>query len=85
MIAMATKQISNLELEIDKLAERFETAKIEEVLEWAADRFAPGLVMTSNFGAEGVVLMDHLARVAPQTPVIYLSKGFQFKATDELK
>jgi len=85
MIAMATKPISNLEFEIDKFAERFETSGIEEVLEWAADRFAPRLVMTSNFGAEGVVLLDHLARVAPQTPVIYLSTGFQFKATDELK
>jgi phosphoadenosine phosphosulfate reductase len=85
MIARATKQPSNLKFEIDNLAERFETAKIEEVLEWAAERFTPRLVMTSNFGAEGVVLLDHLARVAPQTPVVYLSTGFQFNATDELK
>ncbi len=85
MIAMATKQISDSEAEIGKLAERFETSRLEEVLAWASERFAPQLVMTSNFGAEGVVLMDHLARVAPQTPVVYLSTGFQFKATDDLK
>ena len=85
MSEIATKQISNLKFEIDELAERFETSKVEEVLEWAADSFGPQLVMTSNFGAEGVVLMDHLARVAPRTPVVYLSTGFQFKATDELK
>ncbi|MDQ3010576.1 MAG: hypothetical protein M3X11_07730, partial [Acidobacteriota bacterium] len=80
MIAIATKQISNLEFEIGDLAERFETARLEEVLEWAAEQFGSRLVMTSNFGAEGVVLMDHLARVAPRTPVVYLSTGFQFKA-----
>ena len=85
MIAVATKQISVSEQEISKLAEQFETSHLEEVLEWAADRFGLRLVMTSNFGAEGVVLMDHLARVAPRTPVVYLSTGFQFKATDDLK
>lgn len=85
MIAIAKTHSSASEQEISKLAERFETSPLEEVLEWAADRFGPRLVMTSNFGAEGVVLMDHLARVAPRTPVVYLSTGFQFNATDELK
>lgn len=82
---IAAKQISVTEYEIGKLAERFETSRIEEVLSWAVERFSPNLVMTSNFGAEGVVLIDHLARVAPQTPIVYLSTGFQFTATDELK
>ncbi|HMV46706.1 MAG TPA: phosphoadenylyl-sulfate reductase [Blastocatellia bacterium] len=81
----ATKTISVAEYELGKLAERFENRSIEELLEWAAERFAPRLVMTSNFGAEGVVLIDHLARVAPKTPIIYLSTGFQFAETDELK
>src|SRR5262249_8848771 len=41
--------------------------------------------MTSNFGAEGVVLIDHLAHIAPQTPIVYLNTGFQFAETDRLK
>lgn len=73
------------ELEIKELAQQFETATVTELLAWAVQRFAPRLVMTSNFGAEGVVVLDHLARVAPQTPVVYLSTGFQFAATDRLK
>jgi phosphoadenosine phosphosulfate reductase len=73
------------EFEIKQLSRRFETAGIEEILEWAAERFSPRLAMTSNFGAEGVVLIDHLARVAPQTPIIYLETGFQFAETDQLK
>jgi phosphoadenosine phosphosulfate reductase len=84
-MTIATKAISVTEYELGKLAEQFENGGIEELLEWAADRFAPRLVMTSNFGAEGVVLIDHLARVAPKTPVVYLSTGFQFAETDELK
>lgn len=73
------------EFEIKQLSRRFETSGVEEILEWAAQRFAPRLAMTSNFGAEGVVVMDHLARVAPETPIIYLETGFQFAQTDELK
>lgn len=73
------------ETEIAAWADRFETRGVENILQWAAERFAPRLVMTSNFGAEGIVLLDHLMRVAPRTPIVYLNTGFQFKATDELK
>jgi phosphoadenosine phosphosulfate reductase len=73
------------EIEIEQLALRFESSSVEEILEWAVERFAPRLVMTSNFGAEGVVVIDKLARIAPQTPVVYLDTGFQFDETDRLK
>lgn len=81
----AAKQISVREHETNLLAEHFETRSVEEVLEWAVAAHSPKLVMTSNFGAEGVVLMDHLMRVAPETPIIYLNTGFQFAATDDVK
>jgi phosphoadenosine phosphosulfate reductase len=82
---MNNAQIELSEFEIKQLSRRFETARIEEILEWAVERFSPRLAMTSNFGAEGVILIDHLARVAPQTPIIYLETGFQFAETDQLK
>jgi phosphoadenosine phosphosulfate reductase len=73
------------EFEVKQLARHFEAREVDELLEWAAARFAPRLVMTSSFGAEGVVLIDKLSMIAPRTPVIYLDTGFQFKETDELK
>ncbi|HEX5085249.1 MAG TPA: phosphoadenylyl-sulfate reductase [Blastocatellia bacterium] len=82
---MNQAETSLSEFEIKQLSRRFETAGIEEILEWAVERFSPRLAMTSNFGAEGVVLIDHLARVAPRTPIIYLETGFQFAETDRLK
>ncbi|MDX2034249.1 MAG: phosphoadenylyl-sulfate reductase [Blastocatellia bacterium] len=83
MIAVKQRSVSTADIEV--WAERFEGRRVEDLLEWAANRFSPGLVMTSNFGAEGVVLLDHLMRVAPRTPIVYLNTGFQFSATDELK
>ena len=41
--------------------------------------------MTSNFGVEGVVVIDHLSKIAQDTPIIYLNTGFQFRETDLVK
>src|SRR5215475_215518 len=82
---MNLAQTEPSEFEIKQLSRRFESAGIDEILIWAVEKFSPRLAMTSNFGAEGVVLIDHLARVAPRTPIIYLETGFQFAETDELK
>ena len=71
--------------EIQKLAIDFETLDPQEILGWAVDRFAPRVAMTSNFGAEGIVVIDHLRRIAPATPIIYLNTGFQFPETDRIK
>ena len=62
-----------------------QTRSIEETIEWASETFGEGLAMTSNFGAEGIVLIDHLARVAPKIPIIFIDTGYQFAATSELK
>src|SRR5262245_24830146 len=82
---MIDSQSELSEFDIKQLAQRFETARVKEILEWAVERFSPRLTMTSNFSAENVVVIDHLARVAPQTPIIYLETGFQFAETDQLK
>jgi phosphoadenosine phosphosulfate reductase len=71
--------------EIAQLALDFETRSVEELLEWAVAEFSPRLAMTSSFGAEGVVLIDKLTRIAPDVPIIYLDTGFQFPETDDLK
>jgi phosphoadenosine phosphosulfate reductase len=73
------------EAEINEAAASFEESPVETILEWAAAEFGDGLAMTSNFGVEGIVVIDHLRRVAPGTPVIYLNTGFQFRETDLVK
>jgi phosphoadenosine phosphosulfate reductase len=71
--------------EIALLAREFAGRKVEEILEWAVSAFTPRLAMTSNFGVEGVVVMDHLRRIAPDVPIIYIETGYQFAETDRLK
>lgn len=79
-----TKTVTYTDLEIHDLAARFETASLKETLKWAFANFAPRIAMTSSFGAEGVVLIDHLAKLDLQLPVIYLDTGFHFPETHTL-
>lgn len=82
---MTQKQKLLSEFEIRQLARRFETRSVEEILEWAVTFFQPRLVMTSSFGAEGIVLIDKLARIASAIPIIYLDTGYHFPETEQLK
>ncbi len=83
MIEVMTDRLS--EFEIKHLSHHFETRSTDEVLQWAVERFSPRLVMSSGFGAEGVVLIDKLSQIAPRIPIIYLDTGFHFPETERLK
>src|SRR5262245_65798423 len=65
------------EFEIKQLSRRFENAGIEEVLEWAAERFSRRLAMMPSFGAEGVVVIVLLGSVGPRTPIVYTAREFK--------
>ncbi len=78
-------QVILSEVEIEEWARELEGKSVAAILEKAFDRFGARLAMTSNFGAEGVVVIDHLRRIAPRVPIIYLDTGFQFPQTDRIK
>lgn len=81
----ATKTQTLIESDLQYWATHFETKSIEEIMAWAVPQFAPRIAMTSSFGAEGVVLIDHLAKLGVKLPIIYLDTGFHFAETHELK
>lgn len=53
----------------------------EQVLAWAAERFAPRIVFTTAFGAEGCVLLDLIARHRLPIDVVTLDTGLLFPET----
>jgi phosphoadenosine phosphosulfate reductase len=62
-----------------------EKAAPEQILAWAAERFAPRFTMATAFGPEGMCLIHMLSRVAPQTPIFNLETGYQFAETLALR
>lgn len=64
---------------------KLESAQPEEIIAWAAQRFAPYLTMATAFGPEGSVILAMLAEVAPDTYVFNLDTGYQFQETLDLR
>jgi phosphoadenosine phosphosulfate reductase len=61
---------------------RFENETPQALLSWAAERWGSRLALTCSFGgAAGMVLLDMILEVAPETPVLYLDTGLLFPET----
>jgi len=67
--------------ELKAISEGFEGASPDGVLYWAAREFGDEVALATGFGAEGCVLIDMLARVAPRMRVFYLDTDLLFPET----
>lgn len=73
------------EEEIQRWAEKLESKTPEEILTAASEKFGTEVILASSFGAEDVVLVDMLSKVAPETPIFYLDTNKHFKETYETR
>jgi phosphoadenosine phosphosulfate reductase len=70
--------------EVTTLGHIAETWSAEDVLTWAAERFAPRLTVATGFGAEGCVLIELIARLRLPVRLFTLDTGLLFAETYEL-
>lgn len=73
------------EEEIQHLAEELEQQTAEEILKLATEKFGTKVTLASSFGAEDVVLIDMLSKIAPATPIFYLDTNKHFAETYETR
>jgi phosphoadenosine phosphosulfate reductase len=70
--------------EVDRLTREFEEYSAEEVLRWAVERFGEGVALSTSFQATGMVLLDMLSRISPDTRIFTLDTGRLPKETYDL-
>ncbi|GAA6616895.1 phosphoadenosine phosphosulfate reductase [Scytonema sp. NUACC26] len=71
--------------DLDKLNERFETAHPREILAWSVQNNPTGLVQTSAFNVDDLIITDILYRdLKHPVPVIFLNTLYHFPQTLEL-
>jgi phosphoadenosine phosphosulfate reductase len=63
------------ELEAGELSVEFEGAEPHEVLEWALERFAPRISLSTAFQIDGVALIDMTAEIATEFKVFSVDTG----------
>ncbi len=71
--------------ELAEVSGKLETASPQDIIQWAAERYAPRFGMATAFGPEGCVILHMLAKIAPETYVFNLDTGYQFSETLELR
>ncbi|MCC8435083.1 phosphoadenylyl-sulfate reductase [Brevibacillus sp. M2.1A] len=67
--------------ELQEWASRLEVQAPQDVLVNAVENYAAGLILAASFGAEDVVLIDMLHKLAPMIPVFYLDTNIHFAET----
>ncbi|SDO58166.1 phosphoadenylyl-sulfate reductase [Alkalicoccus daliensis] len=56
----------------------------DTILQWAYDAYGSDLVYACSFGAEGIVLIDMIAKIKEDAHIVFLDTGVHFKETYEL-
>ncbi|ATF12208.1 phosphoadenylyl-sulfate reductase [Brevibacillus brevis X23] len=67
--------------EIQEWASRLEGQAPQDVLVNAVENYAASLILAASFGAEDVILIDMLHKLAPTIPVFYLDTNIHFAET----
>ncbi|PMB15753.1 phosphoadenosine phosphosulfate reductase [Fischerella thermalis CCMEE 5205] len=80
---VSRNQTANLDL--DQLNQKYENAHPSEILAWSVENIATGLVQTSAFNVDDMLITDILYReLKHRVPVIFLDTLFHFRETLEL-
>ncbi len=76
---------SSINFDLEQLNQQFETAHPRDILAWSVENVPTGLVQTSAFNVDDIVITDILYReLKKQTPVIFLDTLYHFPQTLEL-
>jgi phosphoadenosine phosphosulfate reductase len=86
MVSSTQNQLQITNLDLDKLNQRFESAHPQDILAWCVNNVPTGLVQTSAFNVDDMVVTDILYRqLQPErpVPVLFLDTLHHFRETLE--
>jgi len=73
---MSVATLQQPQLNLEELNHRFANADATEVIQWAADTFGDGLVMSSSFGIQSAAMLHLVTSIIPDIPVIWIDTGY---------
>ncbi|VXD16621.1 Phosphoadenosine phosphosulfate reductase [Planktothrix serta PCC 8927] len=68
--------IQPLELDLDAVNQQLADADGLNVVQWAAEAFGEGLVMSTSFGIQSAVMLHLVTRVVPNIPIVWVDTGY---------
>jgi len=64
------------ELNLSQVNQELANAEASSVVEWSAETFGSGLVMSTSFGIQAAVMLHLVTKVMPKIPVIWVDTGY---------
>ena len=65
-------------LEVEHLADEFETKTPQEIIKWAVDTFWPQIALSSSFQTQSMPLLHMASRIRRDILVLFLDTGYHF-------
>lgn len=76
---MGGTMMPNLDLEV--VNTKLTDATAPEIVQWAAENFLEGLVLSTSFGIQSAVMLHLVTQVIPDIPIIWIDTGYLPEAT----
>jgi phosphoadenosine phosphosulfate reductase len=68
--------MTNFNLSLAETNSQLNQMNAEEIVNWAADTFKTGLVMSTSFGIQSAVMLHLVTQIIPNIPVIWVDTGY---------
>ncbi len=72
----AQRVVKRPDIDLERVNRTLDGADAEEVVQWGADTFGDGLVMSTSFGIQSAVMLGLVTSVVPDIPVIWVDTGY---------
>ncbi|HEY9826997.1 MAG TPA: phosphoadenylyl-sulfate reductase [Stenomitos sp.] len=69
------------QLDLPTLNTKLQNANAQEIIEWTAQTFGDGLVMSTSFGIQSAVMLHLVTQTVPDIPIIWVDTGYLPPAT----
>ncbi|KFF41845.1 MAG: phosphoadenylylsulfate reductase (thioredoxin) [Candidatus Atelocyanobacterium thalassa isolate SIO64986] len=70
------QEIGRPDLSLEEVKHKLKDASAQQVIEWAAETFGNGLVISTSFGIQAAVMLHLATRVVPNISVIWVDTGY---------
>ncbi|MEA5534335.1 phosphoadenylyl-sulfate reductase [Crocosphaera sp. XPORK-15E] len=64
------------DLSLEEVNQTLKNVNAQQLVEWAADTFGEGLVMSTSFGIQAAIMLHLVTQVIPDIPVIWVDTGY---------
>jgi phosphoadenosine phosphosulfate reductase len=73
---MISSTVKSPTLNLSVVNEELQNTEASNLVQWSADTFGSGLVMTTSFGIQAAVMLDLVTRILPDIPVVWIDTGY---------